>query len=128
MRSGDNKGGYRIFKIAFALFGFSGFIGSFILFIGAETIATNYLQIPEARMTIMALAPSVFLVSVSSVLRGYFNGRENISVTANSQSIEQILKTIFTIIIVEIVAYISSNNTTLMAARCNDCYNCCHNF
>lgn len=113
---GDNKGAYRIFKIAFALFGLLGFIGSSILFFGARHISTVYLQIPEAEMTILALSPSVFLVSVASVLRGYFNGRENLSVTAKSQSLEQIFKTIFTILIVEQIGFISSSNTVLMAA------------
>lgn len=113
---GDNKGAYRVLKIAFALFGVLGFIGSSILYFGAEHIANVYLQIPEAEMTILALSPSVFLVSISSVLRGYFNGKENLSVTANSQSLEQIFKTLFTIILVEQIASISSSNTVLMSA------------
>ncbi len=112
---GDNKGAYRIFKIAFFMFGLLGFIGSSILFFGANYIANNYLQIPEAEITILALSPSVFLVSISSVLRGYFNGKENLSVTANSQSLEQIFKTIFSILLVNQIASISSNNTILMA-------------
>ncbi|MDO5556095.1 MAG: polysaccharide biosynthesis protein [Clostridia bacterium] len=113
---GDNNGAYRIFKIAFALFGILGFIGSSILFFGAKYISNLYLQIPEAEMTILALSPSIFLVSVASVLKGYFNGRENLSITANSQSLEQIFKTVFTILIVEQIAKISSNSTILMAA------------
>lgn len=113
---GDNKGAYRIFKIAFALFGLLGFIGSSILFFGANYIANVYLQIPESEMTLLALSPSIFLVSVASVLRGYFNGRENLSVTANSQSLEQIFKTVFTILMVEQISSISINNTVLMAA------------
>lgn len=113
---GDNKGAYRIFKIAFALFGMIGFIGSSILFLNAEKICNNYLQIPEAKLALMALAPSVFLVSIESVLKGYFNGRENISVTANSQSFEQVFKTLLTIIIVENIGKISNNNTVVMAA------------
>ena len=112
---GDNKGAYRIFKIAFAMFGFLGFICSSILFLGADYIANVYLQIPEAKLTICAISPSVFLVAIASVLRGYFNGRENIKVTANSQSIEQIFKTVFTIIIVESISVISLKNTALMA-------------
>ncbi len=112
---GDDKGAYRIFKIAFAMFGLFGFIGSSILFFGANYIANSYLQIPEAEIAILALAPSVFLVSVSAVLRGYFNGRENLSVTANSQSLEQIFKTVFTILIVNQIAAISCNDTILMA-------------
>ncbi len=112
---GDNKGAYRIFKIAFSMFGLIGFVGSTILFFGADYIANTYLQIPEAEITILALAPSVFLVSIESVLKGYFNGRENLSVTANSQSLEQVFKTLLTILIVNKIALISSNNTVLMA-------------
>ena len=97
---GDNKGAYRIFKVAISIFGGIGFIGTTVLFLNANKIANNYLGIPEAEMTIMALAPSIFIVAVSSVLRGYFNGREKIRITANSQSLEQILKTILTIIMV----------------------------
>ena len=124
---GDNKGAYRVFKIAFILFGILGFFGSTILFFGAEIIAADFLQIPEAKMSLLALSPSIFLVSIASVLRGYFNGREDISITANSQSIEQLMKTAFTIIIVEVMAEITSNNTVLMAARCNSRNNLCNN-
>jgi len=111
---GDNKGAYRIFKIAFAIFGILGFVGSSILFFGAGYIANVYLHIPEAEIAILSLAPSVFLVSIISVLRGYFNGRENLSVTANSQSLEQIFKTLFTIVLVELISKISYSNTVAM--------------
>lgn len=112
---GNNKGAYRIFKIAFALFGIIGFTCSMILFFGAEKIANEYLQIPEAKLILIALSPSIFFVAIISVLRGYFNGKENISVTANSQSLEQILKVIFTIFVVELIFKISNGNTELMA-------------
>lgn len=112
---GDNRGAHRIFKVAITIFGTIGFLCSLILFLGAKKIACNYLNIPETEIVLFTLAPSIFIVSVISVIKGYFNGRENISVTANSQSFEQIAKTIFTIIMVEIVSYISNKNTMLMA-------------
>lgn len=113
---GDNKGAYRIFKIAFAMFGILGFIGSSILFFKADKIANTYLQIPEAKLALIAISPSIFLVSIEAVLKGYFNGRDNISVTANSQSLEQVFKTLVTIIVVEYIGKISGNNTMVMAA------------
>lgn len=113
---GDNRGAHRVFKIAIAIFGAIGFACSLMLFLGAKQIAYKYLEIPEAEMTLIALSPSIFVVSVISVIRGYFNGRENITITANSQSFEQISKTVFTIIMVEIISYISNKNTMLMAA------------
>lgn len=56
------------------------------------------------------------MVAVSSVFRGYFNGIEKISATANSQSLEQILKTTLTICIVDFFCKISNQNTVVMAA------------
>lgn len=111
---GDNKGAYRTFKISFVLFGILGFIGSTILFINAHILACKYLGIPEAEISLMALAPSIFFVTLEAVLKGYFNGREKIGTTANSQSIEQIFKTIVTIIAVEIFGIISKRNTVVM--------------
>lgn len=113
---GDNKGAYRIFKVAISIFGVIGFVGSSILFLFADKIANTYLGIPEAELTIVALSPSVFMVAISSVLRGYFNGREKISVTANSQSIEQVIKTMITVVMVEIFSIISNENTVVMVS------------
>lgn len=116
---GDHKGAYRIFKIAFITFGVIGFLSSSILFLGAGYIANYILQIPEAEMTLVALSPSIFLVSVSCVIKGYFNGRENLKVTANSQSLEQLFKTVLSVILVELMAAISGVDTALMAAGAN---------
>lgn len=112
---GDHKGAYRIFKIAFATFAMIGLVGSLMLFLGAHMIATHWLQIPEAEMTLVALSPAIFFVAISSVMRGYFNARQNIKATARSQTIEQIFKTALTIILVEIVAIISNASTEWMA-------------
>lgn len=109
----------RTFKIAILLFAMIGFIGCLALFIGAKYISENILQIPEARLSLMVLSPAIFFVSISSVVRGFCNGENQIHITAKSQFIEQIMKTIFTIIFVEIVSKISDNNTEAMAAIAN---------
>lgn len=113
---GDHRGGHRIFKIAFATFAFIGLIGSLMLFFGANFVANQWLQIADTEMTLVALSPAIFFVSISSVMRGYFNARQNIKVTARSQSLEQVFKTTLTIIIVEIVAIMSNASTEMMAA------------
>ena len=112
---GDHKGAHRIFKIAFATFAMIGLGGSLLLFFGAKMIANMWLQIPEAEMTLVALSPAIFFVAISSVMRGYFNARQNIKATARSQSIEQVFKTALTIILVEIIAIISNFSTEWMA-------------
>ena len=116
---GDYRGAHRIFKIAFATFALIGFIGTLILFLGANYISSVVLQIPEAEYTLIALSPSIFFVSIASVIRGYFNGMQNLTVTAKSQTFEQVFKTLFTILVVEMIAIASGVNTTLMAAGAN---------
>lgn len=116
---GDSKGAHRIFKIALLTFGIIGFIATMILFVGAGYISSEILQIPEAEMTLVALSPAIFFVTIASVLRGYFNGREKISVTAKSQTLEQVFKTLLTVIVVEIVGLSTNLNTTLMSAGAN---------
>lgn len=116
---GDNKGANRIFKIAFFTFGLLGFIGTLILFFGANYISNIILRIPEAEMTLVALSPSIFFVALISVIRGYFNGNGTLKVTANSQTLEQIFKTVSTILLVEIVAIIVGLDVKVMAAGAN---------
>ncbi len=60
-----------------------------------------------------------FFVAIASVIRGYFNGMQNLSITAKSQTFEQVFKTVFTIMLVELIAIASGVNTTLMAAGAN---------
>lgn len=116
---GDYRGAHRIFKIALATFAVIGLIGTILLFFGAHYIANVWLAIPEAELTLVALSPAIFFVAIVCVFRGFFNGRGNMKAMANSQTIEQLFKTLFTILIVEIVAVSSGVNTTLMAAGAN---------
>lgn len=116
---GDTKGAHRIFKIAFVTFGLIGFCSSTILFLGAKYISNTLLQIPEAELTLVALSPSIFFVSISCVIKGYFMGRENLKVTANSHTLEQFFKTVLSVIIVEFIAMTTGVDTSVMAAGAN---------
>lgn len=116
---GDSRGAHRIFKIAFATFALIGLGGTMLLFFGAGYIANVWLEIPEAELTLVALSPSIFFVAISAVVRGYFNGKENMRATANSQTLEQLFKTTLTILFVAVVAVFSNSNTIIMAAAAN---------
>lgn len=111
---GDNNGAYRILKVSIAIFGTIGFIASCILYYFSNIIAELYLEMPETKLVLKVLAPSVFIVAIESVLKGYFNGKGKMDITAKSLSIEQLAKTIITIIIVEILSYISKKSTIIM--------------
>lgn len=116
---GDYKGAHKTFKVSLFTVGCAGFIGSSLLFFGSNYIANDILGIPDTRLTLMCIAPSVFFVALSSVIRGYFNGRNTMKPTANSQSLEQVFKTIFTVVFVEIAAFVTSTNTVAMAVAAN---------
>ena len=83
----------RVFSVAFWLFFFLGLFGCLVMFFGANQIARWYGS-PEANYAIMALAPTLFFISIESSLRGYFQGRSNMVPTATSQTIEAVTKVI----------------------------------
>lgn len=116
---GDKRGAERILKIGLMTFGVIGLFGTLLLFFGAGYISNIILQIPETEMTLVALSPAIFFVSIASVMRGYFNGKDRISATAKSQTLEQIFKTALTIIMVELIVLIYGTNVTIMAAGAN---------
>lgn len=77
----------KIFRISKILLFLLGVIGAAILFFGAEMFA-GYLKVSSANMAIMAMAPSLFFVSIMSAYRGYFQGMSNMIPTAASEAIE----------------------------------------
>lgn len=109
----------RVFKISIFLFSVIGFLGCVFLYLFAEYIANNIIEIPEATFSLKVLSPAVFFVAITSVIRGFCNGESQIYITAKSQFFEQVLKTVFTILFVEIVSKISNNNTVAMASIAN---------
>lgn len=118
----ENKDEYKmheILKSGLILFSLIGIIGSTVLFILSEKIANDLLNIPEAKLSIMALSPAIFNVCIISVLRGFYNGINRITITAKSQTVEQIIKTAGTIVLVEISYIITISNTAKMAAYAN---------
>ena len=99
---GKNKEAHDIFKTALILFGLIGFTGSMFLFCGAEFIALKIGNI-AVKGIMQALAPAIFFVAVSAVIRGYFNGMYNMKVTSGSQMLEQLFKSVLTIVLVLLV-------------------------
>lgn len=94
---GKHKEAHHIFKVAFALFAIIGMIGTSILYLGAEVIASQWIGNPAVEGVLKALAPSIVFVAVSAVIRGYFNGMYNMKATSNSQMLEQLFKSVLTI-------------------------------
>ncbi|MCC8169026.1 MAG: polysaccharide biosynthesis C-terminal domain-containing protein [Oscillospiraceae bacterium] len=82
------------------LFSIIGILVTAVLFFGADIFAVHVIKIDGSQHVMRALAPSLFFVCVSSVIRGYFTGLKNMRATSNSQVLEQILKCVLTIVFV----------------------------
>jgi stage V sporulation protein B len=100
----DFKGAYRIFRCAMVLFAIIGGTLSVLLYVFAPWIATVLCSSPPVVYTLRALSPAIFFVSVSSVIRGFFQGMQNMKATSTSQVIEQLIKCVSTILIVISIA------------------------
>ena len=83
----------RIFNVAYKLLACIGVLGSLALFFGAEKCA-QIMTNPGAAPGIKALAPAILFVSLMSVYRGYFQGRQNMMPTAISEVSEALGKLI----------------------------------
>lgn len=114
---GKHREAHEIFKTALLLFGIIGLIGSSILFFGARYIATSLIGNPDVEGIMVALAPAVFFVAISAVIRGYFNGMYNMKVASNSQMLEQLFKSILTIGLVVAVYFLAVVNPTDLAQK-----------
>jgi len=101
---GDYRGAYRIFKSAMLLFGFVGLFASALLYFGSDFIAHSVIRLPGTEYVLRCLAPSILFVCLSSVIRGYFAGMENMKATSTSQVLEQFFKCFFTVAIVYLMA------------------------
>lgn len=96
----DDTGADRIFKTALLIFAVIGLVLSAVLFGLARPIAHYVLNMDGAEHTIAALAPSIFFVCISSVFRGYFSGMNRMRVMSVSQIIEQVFKSVLTVVFV----------------------------
>lgn len=88
---------HRTLKISGIMLITLGLITSVLTAVFATPLS-NAVGWPEARLTILALSPTMFFTAVSCTFRGYFQGRSNMLPTGISQIIEQFLNTILTVI------------------------------
>ncbi len=91
-----HRAALRSFKIARSLLILIGFILSVIMAACSKLIASA-MHTEKAWLGILVLSPCVFITSVLSAYRGYFQGRQQMNPTAVTQIIEQIVHIIFSI-------------------------------
>lgn len=83
--------GYGAEKQAFRLYGAVGIIGTMLMFMLSGPLADIQGE-PSIALCCKLLSPSVFFVSVLSVVRGYFQGKGNMYPTALTEIAEQLIK------------------------------------
>lgn len=96
----DYAGTQKIFKTSLLIFAAIGALLSIGLFAFSVPIAKYIINMDGAEYTMAALAPSIFFVCVLSVFRGYFSGVNRMNVMSASQVIEQIFKSVLTVLFV----------------------------
>ena len=112
----DREGAERIFRTALRLFACIGLCSTLLLFWGADFIAMHIYHMDGVQLTLKALSPSIFFVCVSSVIRGYFLGQQNVHPNNRSQMLEQVFKCSLTIAFVWLL---SRTTAVIMAAGAN---------
>ncbi|MBR5478687.1 MAG: polysaccharide biosynthesis protein [Clostridia bacterium] len=92
---GENTG--VILKRAIFPFGILGGLMSIVLFAFSTPIA-KVMGAEDARLSLMAISPAIFFVSIAAILRGYYQGLGNMIPTAISEIIEAASKFLFGIL------------------------------
>ncbi len=98
---------FNIFSVSYRLLFVVGLVGTLILMAGAKPIAYA-MGAPDIYPALMALGPSLLFVSISSVYRGYFQGRQNMMPTAVSEVIEALFKLLVGLMFAYMLAFSGS--------------------
>ncbi|HAX73182.1 MAG TPA: stage V sporulation protein B, partial [Firmicutes bacterium] len=71
-----------------------------LIIVTAKPLAIYLLKDERTYLPLLSLAPLLFVVSISSILKGYFQGEQNMYPTAVSTLIEQIVRIAFCIVFI----------------------------
>ncbi len=83
----NHKEAHKIFRIALNMFLVIGFVGTAVMMIFSKTFAATS-KMPDSYLAMLAIAPTIFFICVSSAYRGYFQGLSDMVPTGVSQVIE----------------------------------------
>ncbi|WP_176720506.1 putative polysaccharide biosynthesis protein [Desulfuribacillus stibiiarsenatis] len=103
---GDIRGAERVFRISFFLMMITGLLSFSLLFYGAETLA-NLTGDPGAALSIKSVSLALLLVPIIAVIRGYFQGWQEMMPTAVSQVFEQLIRVITIIVLAYMLIQVS---------------------
>ena len=94
--NGEKQNAYRVFKGAMIFALFTGTVACMIVFFGAEEL-TRLFKTPLGVYALQVLAPTLIIVAVLGVFRGFFQGMGTMIPSAVSQIIEQIVNAVVSV-------------------------------
>ncbi len=89
---GNHRQARSIFKLALIVLTISGAVVSFGLYFLAPNLIQRLFPDPRVLNVLLICTPAIFVVSIASAFRGYFQGLQNMIPTALSQICEQIVR------------------------------------
>ncbi|GHU44301.1 stage V sporulation protein B [Clostridia bacterium] len=92
----ERKNAFRIFKGALLFAIVTGTLAGLIVYFGAREI-TVYLKTPLSVFALQVLAPTLLIVAILGVIRGFFQGMGTMMPSAISQLLEQIINAVVSI-------------------------------
>jgi stage V sporulation protein B len=82
----------RILIVSLAITGILSLIFTTAMIVLAPILSQNFFTDERTYYPLIAIAPVVPIIAISSVIRGYFQGRQNMKPSAYSQVIEQVVR------------------------------------
>jgi len=111
---GQYKKMQKVFKGALLFAIISGGFFSIVVFIFADFFATKIMAESMSTMALRVLAPTIFIVALMAVFRGYFQGLGVMHFTAASQIFEQIILVIVSLSAAKILFGVGTKYGNLM--------------
>lgn len=87
-----------ILKIALSLSIALGVFFTLLCLVASSWITTHLLTDTRVYLTFLSMSPIILIVAVASVIRGYFQGRQNMIPTATSQIAETVVRIIMVLV------------------------------
>ncbi len=105
--NGRAKNEEKTFRVARWTFFVIGLVFALVMFLFPDWLAAEYLENPDAAMSIKAMSPAILLVCIVSAYRGYCQGNGNMIPT----TVDEVLEVLFKVISGLILSYVIIKST-----------------
>jgi len=95
---GQYKNAKRIYRCSLLFASITGGGTCLFVFFGADFLAGTLMNLPKSAIALRVLAPTLFVVAIMGVLRGFFQGNGTMVPTATSQLVEQVINAVVSVV------------------------------